>query len=93
MQEGWQLGDLCLQQGHLWKPAGKGDTHSLSTAAPKNKATRDLLPWKSQLLAPRGSASLQVRAVLAHLGTSATSLHPLTTSAKVLTQQEGVHRA
>lgn len=91
VQEGWQLGDLCLEQGHLQEPAGKEDKHSLGTAAPKNKASRDLLPWKSQLLAQVGSASLPIKAVMAHFGTSATSPHPVTTSAKVLTQQEGIH--
>lgn len=57
MQEGWRLGDLRLERGHLREPAGKGDKHSLGTAAPKNKATRALLPWKSQLLARIGWVS------------------------------------
>lgn len=57
MQEGWRLQDSCLEQGHLQEPAGKGDKRSLSTAAPKNKVSRDLLPWKSQLNARIGSVS------------------------------------
>ena len=46
MQEGWQLLYFCLKQGCLQEPAGKGNKHSLSAAAPKNKATTDLAALK-----------------------------------------------
>lgn len=48
--EGWQPVHFCLKWGHLQDSAGKGNKHSLSTIAPKNKATMGLLPWKSQSL-------------------------------------------
>lgn len=87
---------LCRRAGSLGTCAWNKDT-SRSLQGKRTSISlaqllqRTRLPWKSQLLVQVGSASLPVRAVLAHSGTLATSLHPVTTSAKVLTQQEGIH--